>query len=325
MKICSLLPSGTEIAFALGLGDQVVGVTDLCDYPPEARTKYVVSRSLVDTSVLTSAEVEQKMREFAEAGKSTYEIDTQWLYHNNPDVILTQDLCYICDVDASQVFEAVAVFKTQPRVLVLSPRTLGEIFASIIEVGQVAEVRARAEELVGQLRSRVDAIASQAARAAYRPRVFSLEGIGPLVAGGHWIPEMKTLAGGRDEMFSPGCSALRLSWDQVVSYDPEILILTLCSSDLSRSLKEIHWLARQEGWWDLLAVRAGQVYMIDHIYFSRPGPRVVKGVEILAQILHPEIFTGLIPPDKAMKLDPSADKGCAPEALASCFRPYPSR
>ena len=332
MKICSLLPSGTEIAFALGLGEQVVGVTDLCDYPSEAKTKYVVSRSLVDSSVLTSVEVEQKMKEFSAAGKSTYEVDTKWLYKENPDLILTQDVCYICDVDVNQVLSAIAAFRVQPRVLVLSPRTLSEIFTSIREVGEAAVVRANADELVSQLQSRVDVVASKVAGAAYRPRVFSLEGVDPLVAGGHWIPEMKVLAGGRDEMFSPGCPALRLSWDQVLSYDPEMLFLNLCSSDLRRSLREVHWLARQEGWWDLLAVGTGQVYMIDHIYYSRPGPRVVRGIEILAQIIHPEIFAGLIPPDTVLKLDPSAalragssaSRGCAPEELASYFYPYPS-
>ena len=324
MKICSLLPSGTEIAYALGLGDQIAGVTDMCDYPPEAKTKRVVTRSLVDSSVLTSAEVERKMKEFTAAGESTYEIDTEWLRKENPELILTQDLCYVCDVYASQVFSAVTSFQDEPKVLVLSPRRISEIFGNIVEVGEAAGVRSKAVELVRQLQNRVDILATRAAAATTKPRVFSLEGIDPLVAGGHWIPEMKILAGGRDEMFNPGCPALRLTWDQVSTYDPDILILTLCSSGLPRSVSEVHWLARQDGWRDLLAVRTGVVYMIDHIYYSRPGPRVVKGIEILAQIVHPEIFTGLIPPDTVLRLDPIGCKGCAPEELAGHFYPYPA-
>ena len=323
MKICSFLPSGTEIAFALGLGDQVVGVTDLCDYPLVAKTKRVVSRSLVDSSVLTSAEVEQRMKEFAAEGKSTFEVDTEWLYGENPDLILTQDLCYICDVDASQVFDVVSAFRTQPEVVVMSPRTISEIFASIRKVGEAAGVKTRSDELVGDLQLRVELLTSKFASAASRPRVFSLEGIDPLVVGGNWIPEMKTLAGGSDDMFSPGCPAARLRWDQVLDYDPELLFLILCSSDLSRSQREVHWLARQDGWWDLRAVRSGQVYMIDHIYYSRPSPRVVKGIEILAQIIHPEIFSGLIPPATVLKLDPSASRASGPEELARYFIPYP--
>ena len=323
MKICSLLPSGTEIAFALGLGDQVAGVTDLCDYPPEAKTKTVVSHSLVDALGLTSAEVEQKMKESAASGRSTYEIDTQWLSTANPDLVLTQDLCYICDVDASQVFEAVSICRIHPKVLVLSPRTVPDILTTIQEVGEAAGVTDKAGELVAQLQARLDNVSRKLAASAYRPAVVSLEGIDPLVAGGHWIPEMKILAGARDQMFSPGCPAVRLTWDQVVKEDPEMLFLTLCSSDLERNLREVHWLARQGGWWDLMAVRTGQVYMIDHVYFSRPGPRVVKGIEILAQIVHPKLFTGLIPQDTVLKLEPSRRRSDDPEELAGCFLPHP--
>ena len=323
MKICSLLPSGTEIAFALGLGDQVVGVTDLCDYPPEVKTKRVVSRSLVDPSVLTSSQVEQTMRALAEAGKSGYEIDSEWLRGENPDLVLTQDLCCFCDVDASQVFQAVTACPTHPQVLVLSHRTVSEIFAGIQQVGEAAGVADRAGVLVQQLQRQVNTVSNKAARAAHQPRVFSLEGIDPLVAGGHWIPEMKMLAGGRDEMFSPGCPASRLGWEQVTSYDPEVLVIILCSSDLPRSLREVHWLARQDGWWELQAVRTGQVYMVDHIYYSRPGPRVVKGIEIMAQIFHPDLFADMIPPDVVLKFNPKVDRGCPPEELASHFSPYP--
>ena len=323
MKICSLLPSGTEIAFALGLGDLVVGVSDLCDHPPEARAKHTACRSLIDTSTLSSREVEQKIREYTDAGESTFVLDVEWLESARPDLILTQDLCYVCDVDAGQVFQAVDGFNASPQVLVLSPKTVSEIHSNIREVGKAAGVTDRAEDLVSSMQRRVAAVTSKLNSAESLPRVFSLEGIDPLAAGGHWIPEMRILAGGRDEMFAPGCPATRLAWEQVSAYDPEVLLLILCSSDLQRNLREVHWLARQEGWWDLDSVRSGQVYLIDHACFSRPGPRIVQGIETLAQIFHPDLFTGLIPEHTVMKLHPPTTGSCSPEELASHFIPYP--
>ena len=321
MKICSLLPSGTEIAFALGLGGQVVGVTDLCDYPPEAAAKPVVSRSLVDPSVLSSAEVESRMKELADEGRPTHEVDAAWLERERPDLVLTQDVCALCDVDASVVQEAVESCRIHSNVVVLSPRTISGIFASIRQVGQAAGVPDRAERLVADLQSRLYKTTAAAARAPRKPEVFSLEGVDPLVVGGHWIPEMKLLAGGRDRWFSPGCPAARLEWPQVLEADPDVLLLALCSSDLARGLREAGWLAGQEGWWDLRAVRSGEVYIIEHVYFSRPGPRVIDGIEILAQLMHPDLFTGLVPPNTVLKLEPSSSPG-ASEEWAERFRPY---
>ena len=168
------------------------------------------------------------------------------------------------------------------------------------------------------------AIASKAAHAHHRPRLVSLEGVNPLVAGGHWIPEIKILAGGRDDLFSPGCPAQRLAWTTIRNYDPEILVITPCSSGLERSLRELHYLVEQDGWWELQAVRAREVYVIEHDYFSRPGPRIVTGLEILAQIVHPELFHDMIPASTALKLELPAGHTCPPAALAGYFRPYPA-
>lgn len=318
------MPSGTEILFALGLSEQVLGVTDLCDYPSEARTKRIVSRSLVDPNDLTSAEVESRMREIIKRSMSPFLMDVEWFNTQKPDLILTQDLCYICDVDASEVVK-VASPLAPSRILVLSPRTLAEIFENIKTVGEATSTGEQAEKLTKELRGRVNFVAERASKTSYKPRVISLEGINPLVAGGHWLPEMKTLAGGRDELFTPGCPAQRLSWETVVRAAPEVLVIALCSSHIPRSLKEVTWLASQEGWWELPAVESGQVYVIEHVYYSRPGPRAVKGLEILAQILHPEIFTGMIPPDTVVKLDPTITRGSKAEDIISCFRPYPEQ
>jgi len=324
VKICSLLPSGTEIVFALGLGDQLVGVSDLCDYPPAARHKPVISRSLIDTAVLSSAEVDARMRALHATGASPFHIEAAVLHQDPPDLVLTQDTCAICDATADQVQHALDGIRPPPVLLILSPRTVSEIFASITAVGQAAGAPDQARALVAALEARVHAVAAHAAHAHYRPRLLSLEGVNPLVAGGHWIPELKALAGGRDELFSPGCAAQRLAWTTIRDYDPEILVITPCSSGLERSLRELHYLAEQDGWWELQAVRAREVYVIEHDYFSRPGPRIVMGLEILAQIVHPELFHDLIPAATALKLELSPDRVCPPAALAGHFRPYPA-
>jgi iron complex transport system substrate-binding protein len=324
VKICSLLPSGTEIVFALGLGDQLVGVSDLCDYPAEARSKPVVSRSLIDTTVLSSAEVEAKMRALLAAGESPFQIEAPMLHQHQPDLVLTQDTCAICDATATDVQRALDGIQPPPQLLILRPRTVSEILESIMAVGHAAGVPDRASTLVASLEARVHAVAAKVGHTQHRPRLVSFEGINPLVAGGHWIPELKILAGGRDDLFSPGCPAQRLAWTTIRDYDPEILVITPCSSGLERSLREIHSLVEQEGWWDLQAVRRRAVYVIEHDCFSRPGPRIVLGLEILAQIVHPDLFHGMIPAATALKLALPPGRTCPPAALAEYFRPYPA-
>lgn len=320
MRICSLLPSGTEILFALGLGNQVIGVTDLCDYPPEARTKPVVCRSRIDVSVLSSNQVEAMMRQILAAGENPYQLDQEWFFQHSPDLVLTQDLCYFCEVDATAVNGVVIGMPAPPHVVVLQPRTLQEIFDSITQVGEACGVAAESARLVESLQARVKSVQEQLAGVTRRPRVFSLEGINPMVIGGHWIPDLLGLAGGRQELYPPGCPAARLKWEDLRAYAPEKLFIDLCSSDLARQLREISWLAGQPGWYDLPAVQSGEVYLIDHVYFSRPGPRVVQGLEILAQLTHPETFSGLVPENVVAKLDPELAQGCPPEKIGGCFR-----
>jgi iron complex transport system substrate-binding protein len=322
MKICSLLPSGTEILFALGLGDQVVGVSDLCHYPTEARDKPIVCRSKIDVNALSSQQVEATMRRLLAAGESPYALDQEWLLRHAPDVVLTQDLCYFCEVDATTVATALRGVPAAPQVVVLNPHTLGEIFAAIHQVGQVCGAPQAATRLVGELQARVAAVTQRLAPVRRRPRVFSLEGINPLVIGGHWIPDLIQLAGGHQDRYLPGCPAARVSWQEVAAGRPEKLFIDLCSSDLARSLREIPWLAAQAGWQDLPAVRSGEVYLIDHVYFSSPGPRVVQGLEILAQLTHPELFSGLAPPGAVVKLDQELAARCPARDIAQCFKPY---
>ena len=323
MKICSLLPSGTEVLFALGLGDHVVGVSDLCDYPLEARSKHVVSKSKVDPEVMSSDQVEREMRRLLATGESPYELDNAWISLHSPQVVLTQDLCFFCEVTADQVEEAILSMPEPPKMVVLQPRTIGEIFDSITEVGEACGAACAATKLVSSLQGRVQSITQALSGATPRPKVFSLEGINPIVIGGHWIPELLDLAGGHQEMYSPGCLAARPRWADICAWAPEKLFVDLCSSDLARGRREIPWLAGLEGWAELPAVRNGEVYLLDHVYFSRPGPRIVQGLEILAQLTRPDIFSGLIPPDTVVKLDPQMAVDCPPQEIGRCFQPYP--
>ena len=323
MKICSLLPSGTEILFALGLDDQVAGVSDLCDFPIGAQGKPVVSRSKVDPSVLSSEEVEAAMTALLSNGENPYELDQEWLLKESPDVILTQDLCHVCEVDAGQVTGVVGGMDVQPHIVVLQPRTFEGILDSILEVGRACEVEDQANLVVAGMRQRVQAIQDKLASVMWRPRVFSLEGINPLVVGGHWIPDMLRLAGGNQDMFAPGCGAERLDWDVVRKYDPDKLFIDLCSSDLARNLREAPWLEMQSGWRDLSSVRNGEVYLIDHSYFSRPGPRTIDGLELLAGLIHPELFFDLVPRGSVVKLDRKLYANHSDGDIGTCFRPYP--
>ena len=323
MKICSLLPSATEILFALGLGDQVAGVSDLCDFPSEANSKPVVSRSKVDPSVMSSEEVEASMARILASGENPYELDQEWLVRESPDVGLTQDLCHVCEVDEGQVTGVVAGMEDQPQIVVLQPKTFEGILDSIIQVGRACDAERQAAQVIAAMRQRVQAIQEKLRPGTERPRVFSIEGINPLVVGGHWIPDMLYLAGGNQDMFAPGCPAKRLDWSEVREFDPDKLFIDLCSSDLARNLQEAPWLERREGWRELSSVQSGEVYLLDHSYFSRPGPRTVEGVELLAELTHPNLFSGLAPKGAVVKLDAERYAGHPDGTIGKFFLPYP--
>lgn len=323
-RICSLLPSGTEILFALGLGERIIGVTDLCDYPPAAAGIRVVCRSRIDPAVMSSEEVEAEMSRILSAGESPYELDVDWLMEASPDVVLTQDLCYFCEVDAGTVHRAVEPIPMPPKVLTLNPRTLDEILGSFLEVGEACGSSEAATKLLAGLAERVAAVAKKIDAVERRPRVFSLEGVNPLVIGGHWVTDLVARAGGvLPPRFTAGCPAERIEWCEVVSAEPEKLYIDLCSSDLARSVREIPWLAAQPGWNELPAVQSGEVYLIDHSTLSRPGPRVVDGLELLAELTHPELFSGHIPPDAVLKLDAGCAAGLPAERVGEAFGAWP--
>ena len=298
MRICSLLPSATEIVFALGLQDQLVAVTHECDYPPQASAQPVITRSIIDHAGRSSRDIHQHVSESIRAGGSIYDIDTDLLKEVDPDIILTQELCEVCAVSYDEVEKATRLLDGERQIISLEPTTLNGILETIDRVGQIADVTDRSAKLVGELRNRIEEVASVARTAASRPSVLALEWLDPPFVGGHWIPEMIDLAGGKDVLGREAAASAPTVWDSVINADPDMIVLMPCGFDLGRTLEEARGARFPDGWQGLGAVRSNSVYAVDgSAYFSRSGPRVVDGLEVLAEIIHPELFPRKFPPE----------------------------
>ena len=303
MRICSLLPSATEIVYALGLGDQLYGVSHECDYPPEAAAKPTLIRSVFDQLSLSSLEIDHAVMERLRSGEGVYTIDLDLLRQAEPDLILTQELCDVCAVPYAEVKRAVDQLISRPRLLPLSPSLLGDVLQDISRVGEATGREEQAGFLVRRLRERIDRVTARTATAAERPATFCLEWADPLYVAGHWIPEMVEVAGGIDGLGMKGKPSVQIEWERVIRYAPEIVILMPCGFDVERAVREMPLLTRLPGWLDLPAVQRGQVYAVNATaYFSRSGPRLVDGLELLAKILHPELFPGAIPGEAARRV-----------------------
>ncbi|HZS93879.1 MAG TPA: cobalamin-binding protein [Chloroflexota bacterium] len=289
-RICSLLPSATEIVFALGLGDRLVGVTHECDYPAEARAKPHVTSSIIDSPSLSQSEIDAAVRESLAENATIYHLDRDLLEQLQPDLVLTQDLCAVCAVGSNEVEDVVGSLSSRPEVVSLEPTTLGEVFDTILRVGRLAGRMREAIALVDRLRDRVARVREVVAGRPPVP-VLTLEWLDPPFVGGHWVPEMVALAGGRDVLGTAGRPSRQVAWDEVAGTNPEIAVLMPCGFDLERTIRESEDVTLPDVWRSLASVREGNVFAVDgSAYFNRPGPRLVDGVEILAAILHPDEF-----------------------------------
>jgi iron complex transport system substrate-binding protein len=295
MRICSLVSGATEILFALGVGDQVVGVTGECDYPAVAKARPAVVHPRIDPGV-SSAGIDRQVRERAARGESSYAVDAEMLRALEPDLIVTQDTCHVCAASPPDLTAALGRLRRRPRVVSLAPKRLADLWSDIRTLGQATGRRAAAETLSKRLKARLDRVEA-AMRDAPHPRVLCLEWLDPLFVAGHWVPEMVELAGGQAVLGRAGKPSPQIEWPGVFQSAPEAVVLMPCGYNLDRTLAEYIHMALPKQWWELEAVRDGRVSAVNgKNFFSRSGPRLIDGIEILGHILHPDRATWLIPP-----------------------------
>jgi iron complex transport system substrate-binding protein len=289
MTIISLLPSATEMICALGLEDRLLGVTHECDYPSSVQRLPKVTRTLIPIDA-PSGEIDRLIRARLHTTRALYTLDLAVLRELRPDLIVTQALCDVCAVSEEEVRAAACELPGGPRILNLEPQTLSEVLASMREVAAVAGVERFAEEVIAGLTARVEAVAARTALVQHRPRVALLEWLDPPFSCGHWSPELVRLAGGVEGLGHAGQRSRTLSWDEVLAWQPEVVFIACCGFSVERTLSDLPALRLVPGWQDLPAVRSGRVYVTDgSAYFSRPGPRLVDSLEILAHALLPEV------------------------------------
>ncbi len=291
MRIVSLLPSTTEIVCALGLEDSLAGITHECDYPASVIDKPRLTASRISQETMSSKEIDHAVRSQLDGHGSIYDLDEARLRELNPDLILTQELCDVCAVSYKTVERAARMFEAGVRVVSLEPNTIADIFENIRTVGELTERKSEAAKLVDDLSARLDRVRELTARSDYRPRTLMLEWLEPAFAPGHWVPEQVAIAGGDQGFGRAGRPSTTTTAEEIRAYAPEVIVLIPCGYYKEDILRQLPSANLPAGWEDLPAVRSGEVWATDATsYFSRPGPRVVDGVEILARILHPEVF-----------------------------------
>ena len=295
-RIVSLLPAATEIAAALGLMDDIVGVSHECDFPEEANVRPRVTRCPVHQAGLSSREVDDRVRRALRENGTIYTIDETLLRELRPNVILTQKLCDVCAVNYGTVARLAETLPGPPHVVNLEPSSLSDIFDDIRRVAKVCGVSHRADKVVAELSTRVEAVRERAAKIPDRPRCFLMEWIDPPFCSGHWSPELVEIAGGHDPLGRMHQPSVEIKWEAVLDARPEVIVLALCGYDVDRARRDCELLRKFPGFDSLPAAQNNRIHIVDaSAYFARPGPRIVDIVEILAGILHPEEFPEFSP------------------------------
>jgi len=295
-RIVSFLPSATEILYQLGVGDQLVGVTHECDFPDEAKSKPRVIHSSFDPTKMGSKEIDKQVVDLMHSGGDIYLIDEQVLRKANPDLIVAQGLCDVCSPSNKEISKAVSILNNKPEVVILDPHNLDDILAGIMDVAKKIGKISEAENLIGSLRKRIEYVKNKSVKS--RPKVLCIEWLDPLFTAGHWVPQMVEIAGGINGISVVGEPSRRMKIGEAVMFDPDIIVLMPCGFQISRTKQEHFKLARNSEWRSLRATRNNNVYAVDaNSYFSKPGPRTVTGIEILAKIFQPEKFEDLKIPD----------------------------
>jgi iron complex transport system substrate-binding protein len=284
MRIASLVPSATEMLCALGLRDSLVAVTHECDYPEGIELLPQLTRSVIGEN-LTPAEIDAAVRERTQKGEAIYELDAELLHELEPDLIVTQALCEVCAVSVDDVRAVARELPSEPNVISLDPSTLGEVVGDVRTLAQATDEKDAGVDLVHELADRLDRVKLAVRGAERRPRVLALEWLDPPFIGGHWVPQMIEHAGGEDPIGFPGERSREASWDELAAAQPDVVVSMPCGYYVERAAHEV-----MEHRDQIARLGAGQVVAVDAAaYFSRPGPRLVDGVELLAHILHPEL------------------------------------
>ena len=305
MRICSFLPSATEIVYALGLGDALEAVSHECDYPPEAKAKPRVVKCKFDPVGYTSQEIDRLVGEMMKRGEPIYEVDLDVLERARPDIVITQQLCDVCAIPFEDVQRAVARLEVEPQLISLDPHNLEDVLGDIGRLGRLTGREERARDLTSQLKGRIETVRAGASPANSSPRVACIEWIDPLIVAGHWVSEIVQLAGGLDELGQPGAPSRRIQMGELIEYRPEVVVLMPCGMGVERAIQEFSLLENPEQWNALPAVQNDRIYAADAgSLYSRSGPRLVEGLEIMAQMIHPEVFTGALPEIAAKRLGP---------------------
>ncbi len=285
VRIVSLVPSATETLFALGLGGELVAVTHECDWPEAATELPTVTRDVVPAG-LSAGEIDAAVRERTAAGAAIYELDHEALHELRPELIVTQALCAVCAVSYEDVRAVAEEIETRPQVLSLDPSTLGEVLGNVRTLADAAGAREAAEAMLADASERIDRVRLGVRDVTRRPRVAALEWLDPVYVAGHWTPQLVELAGGEDVLGFPGERSERRSWEEVAAARPDLVVAMPCGYDAATAFREAEMHAER-----LAAVGAGEVVAVDGAaYFSRPGPRLVDGLELLAHVLHPDRF-----------------------------------
>jgi iron complex transport system substrate-binding protein len=304
------------MACALGLAESLVGITHECDYPPEVKSKPIVVRAVLPLERMSQGEIDRAVAERIQAGLSLYEIDEQLLRELAPDLILTQNLCQVCAPSGNEVSQVIKALSKTPQILWLTPQSVSEIFDNVCQLGAATGRTAEAEALVNDCQDRIEKLSNRT-RDVPKPRVFCMEWLDPLYASGHWVPELVKFAGGLDALGRERGESVRITWEELAAWAPEVLVIMPCGFNLQQTMKQV-WsvFGRQvhSPFFELPAVRDGRVYAVDaNSFFARPGPRVVEGAALLARLIHPELFDSPPPPDFSQPVDIPLLKGTLTE------------
>ena len=281
------------MACALGLEESLVGITHECDYPAHVKTKPVVVRNVLPIETMSQSEIDLAVADRLRQGLSLYQIDEALIRQLAPDLILTQNLCQVCAPSGNEVSQVLKALPNAPEILWLTPQSLHEIFDNVLDLGKETGKTSEAQSLVSECKTRLERLAAITQTAAQRPRVFCMEWLDPVYASGHWVPELVKIAGGNDELGKERGESIRISWKEILDWAPEVLIMMPCGFNLQQTMKQIWsvFSSPDSDFFKLPAVQNGRVYAVDaNSYFARPGPRVVEGAELLAQLIHPELF-----------------------------------